>query len=175
MFSPCRNLCILNILSSSHRARATQWWQLWPVDAHARRRWLIIQINYVTYLHTTISDINLFNVFTLLFVSRTISDAIAEKFAMNCAQRRRLPRHSHGARRCVVRCWRREKMEEDKMKWMFKWHKSAVLAHANFVVWSWREQLWFGNNGELTNSHRGLTDRSCRGKKTRIYFGFVWE
>jgi hypothetical protein len=51
---------------------------------------VIIQINYSAYLNTTISDINLLNVFWL-FVSSAISYAVPEKFTVNCIKWRRLP------------------------------------------------------------------------------------
>lgn len=56
-------------------------------------------------------------------------------------------------------------MEEDKMKWMFKWHQSAVLAHANFVVWSWREQLWLEIMVNLPTVIVGLPTGAAEGKK----------
>lgn len=65
---------------------------------------VIIQINYSTYLNTTISDINLLNVFWL-FVSGAISYAVPEKFAMNRVSRRCFPRYSNRGGRCIV-SWR---------------------------------------------------------------------
>lgn len=111
------------------------------VDAMALR-WVIIQINYVTYLHTTISDINLFNVFTLLFVAWTISDAIPKKFAMNRARWWRLPRDPHGARRCVVR-WC-----EIKMKWNVKTKRenSIDLVLSLICRWTWEARAITNGN-----------------------------
>lgn len=62
---------------------------------------VIIQTNYSTYLNTTISDINLFNVFCLL-VSCSVRYTVAEEFTMDRFSRRWFPRYSNRGGRCIM-------------------------------------------------------------------------
>lgn len=136
----------INFHSLSPAPRGTKW-------AAAANK-VIIQINYSAYLNTTISDINLLNVFWLL-VTGAISNSVPEEFTMNGVSRRGFPGYSNRGWRCIMSLRKRKRKER----------KTRTMEERNLNIFEMPISNHLKNN--LPTVVIGLPTGAVKRKKTR--------